>query len=131
MKNPEVADLREALRQLLTDMFIAQGNMRDAAKRDPAWEGCAEAIQPRVDAARAALEKYPEASAISEGDVETVSLPAKEWNAMAFWLGRCEDKGHLERCSDLLEPWAQLQAAILAMDYRRSSTAPMQSEDTP
>lgn len=120
MKNPEVAELREALRQLLTDMVIAQGNMRDAARRDPAWKGCAEAIQPRVDAARAALEKHPEASAMPEGIVE---LPAKEWNAMAFWLGRCEDKGHLERCSDLVEPWEELQAAILAMDSMRSNTA--------
>lgn len=50
-------ELYEALDQLLTDMLIAQGNMRDAAKHDPRWEGCAEAIQPRVDAARAALAK--------------------------------------------------------------------------
>jgi len=120
MKNPEVAELREALRQLLADMVIAQGNMRDAARRDPKWKGCAEAIQPRVDAARAALEKYPEASAIPDGDVETISLPAKEWNAMAFWLGRCEDKGYLERCSDLVESWAELQAAIQAMDEKES-----------
>jgi hypothetical protein len=49
--------LLEALRELLTDMVIAQGNMRKAAKRDPAWEGCAEIIQPRVDAARAAIAK--------------------------------------------------------------------------
>ncbi len=50
-------ELLEALRELLTDMVIAQGNMRKAAKRDPAWEGCAEIIQPRVDAARAAIAK--------------------------------------------------------------------------
>lgn len=52
-----VPELYEALDQLLTDMLIAHGNMRDAAKHDPRWEGCAEAIQPRVDAARAALAK--------------------------------------------------------------------------
>jgi len=50
-------ELYDALRELLTDMVIAQGNMRKAAKRDPAWEGCAEIIQPRVDAARAAIAK--------------------------------------------------------------------------
>ena len=44
-----------ALEDLLIDMTIAQNNMRDAAKRDSRWEGCAEAIQPRVDAARAAI----------------------------------------------------------------------------
>lgn len=54
--------LLEALEQLLTDMVISQGNMRDAAKRDPRWEGCADALQPRVDAARAAI-------AAAKGDV--------------------------------------------------------------
>ncbi|MBP2230770.1 hypothetical protein J2847_004079 [Azospirillum agricola] len=50
-----VGEVVKALDQLLIDVAIAQGNMRDAAKRDHRWEGCAEAIQPRVDAARAAL----------------------------------------------------------------------------
>ena len=50
-------DLLEALVELLTDMEIAQGNMLDAAKRDPKWQGCAEAIQPRVDKAIAAISK--------------------------------------------------------------------------
>lgn len=45
----------EALQEILLDMEIAQKNMRDAAKKDPRWDGCAEAIQPRVDAARAAI----------------------------------------------------------------------------
>lgn len=42
----------------------------------------------------------------------TVALPAAEWSEMEYWLNRCEDKGHLENCSDLLEPWANLSAAI-------------------
>lgn len=50
-----VAELIEAHRELLTDVSIAQANMRRAAAYDPKWEGCAEAIQPRVDAAKAAL----------------------------------------------------------------------------
>lgn len=50
-------DLLEALEELITDTVIAQRNMRDAAKRDPRWEGCADAIQPRVDKARAAIAK--------------------------------------------------------------------------
>ncbi|MGO3714167.1 hypothetical protein [Alcaligenes aquatilis] len=55
----DASRLRDALDDLLTDMVIAQGNMRDAAKHDSRWEGCAEAIQPRVDAARAALSGEP------------------------------------------------------------------------
>lgn len=50
-------DLLAALEELLTDMVIAQGNMRHAAKRDQSWEGCAEAIEPRCAAARAAIAK--------------------------------------------------------------------------
>lgn len=50
-------ELLDALKELLIDMRLAQTNMRAAAKRDPAWEGCAEAIQPRVDAAIAAIQK--------------------------------------------------------------------------
>lgn len=50
-------ELMQALEELLIDMRIAQSNMRLAASRDPKWEGCAEAIQPRVDAARVALSK--------------------------------------------------------------------------
>ena len=51
------ADLLEALEELLIDVAITQNNMRDAAKTDARWAGCAEAIQPRVDAARAAIAK--------------------------------------------------------------------------
>ena len=49
------ADLLAALEELLVDMKIAQRNMRHAATKDARWEGCAEAVQPRVDAARAAI----------------------------------------------------------------------------
>ena len=52
-----VAELIEAHRELLTDVSIAQANMRRAVAYDPKWEGCAEAIQPRVDAAKAALNR--------------------------------------------------------------------------
>lgn len=50
-------ELLAALEELLTDMVIAQGNMRHAAKRDQLWEGCAEAIEPRCAAARALIAK--------------------------------------------------------------------------
>lgn len=48
-------NLLNALKELTIDMKIAQGNMRIAAIRDLKWEGCAEAVQPRVDAADAAI----------------------------------------------------------------------------
>lgn len=45
-----------ALKDLLIDVKISQNNMRDAEKTDSRWEGCADAIQPRVDSAQAALD---------------------------------------------------------------------------
>jgi hypothetical protein len=45
---------------------------------------------------------------------EDARLPAKEWAAMEYWLDRCYDKGHLERCSDLVEPYEALCKAIAA-----------------
>lgn len=50
-------ELLSALQEALIDMRIAQGNMRDAAKTDKRWEGCAEAFQSRVDAADLAIAK--------------------------------------------------------------------------
>jgi len=55
--DPVKADLLAALKELVIDVRIAQGNMRAAAMTDSKWEGCAEAIQPRVDAALAAIKK--------------------------------------------------------------------------
>lgn len=39
-------------------------------------------------------------------------LPAKEWGELDYWLARCEDKGRLENCPDLVEPYNALYAAI-------------------
>lgn len=63
-----VAQLVGALEDLLIDMKIAQSNMRSAAKRDPSWEGCAETIQPRVDAAVAALSAAKDGGWVSPYD---------------------------------------------------------------
>ncbi|AGH31856.1 hypothetical protein SLPG_00062 [Salicola phage CGphi29] len=49
--------LVEALGDALTDLIGYQVNARKAAKHDSAWEGVAEAVQPRIDKARAALAK--------------------------------------------------------------------------
>lgn len=50
-------DLYAALDEATKDLVAAQVNARRAAKRDAAWEGVAELIQPSIDRARAALAK--------------------------------------------------------------------------
>ena len=31
------------------------------------------------------------------------------FDELMYWLERCEDKGHLENCADLIEPWNNFQ----------------------
>lgn len=54
--------VHEALKACFTDLMIAQGNMRDAARHDDRWAGCADKIAPSVDAGRAALSLFGEPS---------------------------------------------------------------------
>ena len=41
-------------------------------------------------------------------------VPSKEFHALWFWLDRCEDKGHLDNCYDLVQPLADFNKAMLA-----------------
>lgn len=50
-------ELLEALQEMLKDAVVTQRNMLNASKHDDSWKGCAEAIQPRIDKARAAIAK--------------------------------------------------------------------------
>jgi hypothetical protein len=33
----------------------------------------------------------------------------QSFDELMYWLDRCEDKGHLENCPDLVEPWSAFQ----------------------
>jgi hypothetical protein len=33
----------------------------------------------------------------------------QSFDDLMYWLDRCEDKGHLENCPDLVEPWSAFQ----------------------
>lgn len=44
--------------------------------------------------------------------IENVAtLQKKEWLELEYWLDRCYDKGHLENCQDLIEPFEALNKA--------------------
>jgi len=34
-----------------------------------------------------------------------IAVPHDKFSDLMYWLDRCADKGHLERCSDLIEPY--------------------------
>jgi hypothetical protein len=64
--------------------------------------------------AEAKVVSVQEPVAIPEG----FSLVAvKGFDELMYWLDRCERKGHLENCPDLIEPYA-------AFDYRTIDTTP-------
>lgn len=40
-----------------------------------------------------------------------IEVDAAAFDELMYWLGRCADKGHLENCYDLVEPWANFDSA--------------------
>ncbi|WP_261437610.1 hypothetical protein [Serratia proteamaculans] len=50
-------ELLEALQETVKDLVAYQVNARNAAKINNRWEGVAEAVQPSIDKARAAINK--------------------------------------------------------------------------
>lgn len=43
-----------------------------------------------------------------------VKVKAAEFDNLMYWLERCESKGHMEQCSDLIEPWYAFDYAEVA-----------------
>lgn len=73
--------------------------------------------------AAVAADRIAQAAAVDVGAApDTVPLPRKEWEELDYWLGRCESKGHLERCSDLIEPYEALCKAIAASATQQGAT---------
>lgn len=35
-----------------------------------------------------------------------IEIDSETFDELMYWLDRCESKGHLENCYDLVEPWA-------------------------
>lgn len=48
-------------------------------------------------------------SAIPEG--WKLVVVNQSFDDLMYWLGRCDEKGHLEQCPDLIDPWSRF-------DYR-------------
>ena len=69
-----------------------------------------------------ALAKQPaqqEPVALPEG--KKLILVDGSFDDLMYWLERCEDKGHLENCLDLVEPWENFS-------YEECTTPPAQQE---
>jgi hypothetical protein len=66
---------------------------------------------PVRDALRAALAQpvQPEQEPVALPDGKRLILVDGTFDELVYWLDRCEDKGHLENCYDLVEPWANFK----------------------
>lgn len=36
-----------------------------------------------------------------------IEVDSETFDDLMYWLDRCENKGHLENCYDLVEPWSK------------------------
>lgn len=103
-----------------------------------------QAAQPATDIDEAQIKRMTEQGAKAWAGIDAQSLRDGEqpvqargvpdgfklvavnsaFDDLMYWLNRCDEKGHLENCADLIEPWA-------AFDYRQISAAapsPQQAE---
>ena len=47
----------------------------------------------------------PEQEPVTVPENKKLILVDSSFDDLMYWLERCESKGHLENCSDLIEPW--------------------------
>ena len=47
----------------------------------------------------------PEQKPVTLSEGKKLILVDSSFDDLMYWLERCESKGHLENCSDLIEPW--------------------------
>ena len=66
--------------------------------------------------ARAAIAQ-PEPVALPDG--KRLILVDGTFDELMYWLDRCDSKGHLERCGDLEEPWANFKYEDYALPPQR------------
>ncbi len=82
-------------------------------------EGCAKRLRTVLDELAALMGDKPAApvapvAAVPDG-FRLVAV--KGFDDLMFWLERCESKGHLENCPDLVEPWSNF-------DYHEVESTP-------
>lgn len=116
-----MTDTPEAVR--LADWLQAAVQTYPQVSADEPGGYCSEMDQ-MIDQDAALLRRIPEIEAERDqlrAELEKVRVPegwqlvaAKGFDDLMYWLDRCESKGHLENCCDLVEPWA-------AFDYREVS----------
>jgi hypothetical protein len=63
-----------------------------------------------IDAIKQALAAPVQEPVVIEGGKRLIVVD-QLFDDLMYWLDRCEHKGHLENCPDLVEPWSAFQYA--------------------
>ena len=87
--------------------------LHQAVKRedDKKWTRRREdALQEKLDAVTAERD----ALTAKLNDPKFMRVPAAEFQDLDYWLDRCHSKGHMEQCSDLIEPYEEFCRAAFA-----------------
>jgi len=62
-------------------------------------------VQARLATAWGYVKAQPEKEPVTLSEGKKLILVDSSFDDLIYWLERCESKGHLENCSDLIEPW--------------------------
>jgi uncharacterized small protein (DUF1192 family) len=78
-------------------------------------------LEAEINRLQAAMHRGMQAKAVAAAVPEVPEgfnlVAVKNFDDLMYWLARCEDKGHLENCADLIEPWE-------AFEYRYIAASP-------
>lgn len=97
---PDAAEHVRRLAEDYADACVQAGFVTTI--RCEAWHKMSAAI-----AALTSTPAQPPVAAVPEG--WTIVAVNAAFADLMYWLERCDNKGHLENCSDLIEPWAAFQ----------------------
>ena len=87
--------------EALDSMHIVDFSLEDLASWNKAFKAIKQAL---------AAPTVQEPVALEGG--KRLIVVDQSFDDLMYWLDRCEDKGHLENCPDLVEPWSAFQYEI-------------------
>ena len=109
-------------------------------KKVRAFEGGTKFQEPLEDEAITAIKEVLVTKDVSLAEQEPVALPDGKrlilvdgtFDELVYWLDRCDSKGHLERCGDLEEPWANFKYEdYTSPPQRQTEQEPVQAYERP
>ena len=79
--------------------YLPLNDEAQCGRYDKAITAIKEALMSHSDGAQ------PEQEPVTLPENKKLILVDSSFDDLMYWLERCESKGHLENCADLIEPW--------------------------